>query len=98
MIVLRQCDASRGRRVAESVRHNVAASEIRTSAGEVPITVSVGLAQWADGESLDAVVERADRALYDAKHSGRDRVEVDGNDARRMSTVPMDLLPFGPIH
>ncbi|MES2992396.1 MAG: diguanylate cyclase [Pseudomonadota bacterium] len=98
MVVLRQCDASRGRRVAESVRHNVAASEIRTRAGEVPITVSVGLAQWAAGESFDAVVERADRALYDAKHSGRDRVEVDGNDARRMSTVPMDFLPTGPIH
>jgi diguanylate cyclase (GGDEF)-like protein len=98
MIVLRQCDASRGRRVAESVRHNVAASQIRTRAGEVPITVSVGLAQWAAGETFDAVVERADRALYDAKHSGRDRVEVDGLDARRMSTVPMDFLPTGPIH
>ena len=98
MIVLRQCGASRGRRAAESVRHNVAASQIRTAAGEVPITVSMGVAQWAPEENFEAVVERADRALYDAKHSGRDRVEIDGNDARRMSTIPMDLLPTGPIH
>ena len=98
MIVLRQCGASRGRRVAESVRHNVAASHIRTATGEVPITVSVGVAQWAADESFDGVTERADRALYDAKHSGRDRVEIDGNDARRVSTVPMDFLPSGPIH
>lgn len=98
MIVLRQCGASRGRRVAESVRHNVAASQIRTAVGEVPITVSLGVAQWADDEHFETVVERADRALYDAKHSGRDRVEIDVNDARRLSTAPMDLLPSGPLH
>lgn len=98
MIVLRQCDVSRGRRVAESVRHNVAASQIRTAAGEVPITVSLGVAQWAEGESFDTLIERADRALYDAKHSGRDRVEIDGNDARRVTTVPMDFLPSGSVH
>ncbi|MES2098336.1 MAG: diguanylate cyclase [Pseudomonadota bacterium] len=98
MIVLRQCDVSRGRRVAESVRHNVAASQIRTAAGEVPITVSLGVAQWAAGESFDALIERADRALYDAKHSGRDRVEIDGDDARRMTTGPMDFLPSGSVH
>jgi diguanylate cyclase (GGDEF)-like protein len=98
MIVLRQCGASRGRRAAESVRHNVAASQIRTAAGEVPITVSMGVAQWADDEDFEAAVERADRALYDAKHSGRDRVEIDGNDARRVSTIPMDFLPSGPVH
>jgi len=98
MIVLRQCDASRGRRVAESVRHNVAASQIRTVAGEVPITVSLGVAQWAAGESFEAVVERADRALYEAKHCGRDRVEIDGSDARRISTIPADFLTTGPLH
>lgn len=98
MIVLRQCDARRGRRIAESVRHNVAASQIRTAAGEVPVTVSVGVAQWAADESFDAVIERADRALYDAKNSGRDRVEIDGNDARRVPTVPMDFPPSGSVH
>jgi diguanylate cyclase (GGDEF)-like protein len=98
MIVLRQCDAGRGRRVAESVRHNVAASQIRTVAGEVPITVSLGVAQWAAGERFEDVVERADRALYDAKHSGRDRVEIDDTDAPRVSTVPMDFRPTGPVH
>ena len=98
MIVLRQCGASRGRRAAESVRHNVAASQIRTAAGEVPITVSMGVAQWAADEDFDSAVERADRALYDAKHSGRDRVEIDGNDAPRMSTIPMDIVVSGSVH
>ena len=98
MIVLRHCDASRGRRVAESVRHNVAASEIRTRAGEVPITVSVGVAQWGPGERLDDVIRRADHTLYGAKQSGRDRVEVHADDAVSLSylaggdsTVPGQL-------
>ena len=82
MLVLRQCDAGRGRRVAESVRHNVAAS--------------LGVAQWAADESFEAAVERADRAPYDAKHGGRDR--VDDSDARRITTIPMDLPPSGPLH
>jgi diguanylate cyclase (GGDEF)-like protein len=98
VIVLRQCDVSRGRRVAESVRHNVAASQIRTAAGEVPVTVSLGIAQWAAGESFEGVIDRADRALYDAKHSGRDRVEIDGSDARRVSMLPMDFVPSGSLH
>jgi diguanylate cyclase (GGDEF)-like protein len=87
MIVLRHCNASRGRRVAESARHNVAASQIRTAAGEVPITVSVGVAQWGPGERLEDVIRRADRTLYGAKQSGRDRVEVHADDALSLSHV-----------
>lgn len=98
LAVLRHCDLSRARRVAESVRHNVAASQIRTAAGEVPITVSLGLAQWAVNETFEQVLERADRALYDAKHSGRDRVEIDFADRSGLSTLPLDITPSGPLH
>ena len=38
------------------------------------ITVSIGVAQARPGEQASAVVERADRALYEAKGTGRDRV------------------------
>ncbi len=81
VVVLRRCDMRRGRRVAEALRHNVASAEIETDAGLVPITVSIGVAQWAPGEDLDEVIQRADRTLYAAKQAGRDRVEVDGGDA-----------------
>jgi diguanylate cyclase (GGDEF)-like protein/PAS domain S-box-containing protein len=37
-------------------------------------TCSVGLALWRPGESVDDLVARADRALYEAKESGRDRL------------------------
>jgi diguanylate cyclase (GGDEF)-like protein len=42
----------------------------------VPITVSVGLAQWTPGEDLACWLDRADRALYEAKQSGRNRCVV----------------------
>jgi diguanylate cyclase len=38
------------------------------------VTLSAGVAQWQMGEGLDRWLERADQAMYDAKHSGRNRV------------------------
>jgi diguanylate cyclase (GGDEF)-like protein len=38
-----------------------------------PITVSLGVAQHVPGEVSDALLERVDQALYQAKESGRDR-------------------------
>ena len=97
IVVLRDCDVARGRRVAEALRHNVAASQILTTVGEVPITVSLGVAQWASDESFDDVIERADRALYGAKHSGRDRVEIDDADLGRIQPG-LDFVSSGPLH
>ena len=40
------------------------------------ITVSVGAAEFQPGESVESLIERADEALYLAKHNGRNRVEL----------------------
>lgn len=42
----------------------------------VAVTVSVGVATGDDAAGLDSVLAAADRALYDAKESGRDRLMV----------------------
>jgi len=54
---------------AERLREAVAKVEFRA-----PLRVSVGLASWPHAAHRDALIEQADRALYSAKRSGKDRV------------------------
>jgi diguanylate cyclase len=63
--------------VGESIRKHIAECKItrRSSGEELPgITVSVGVAQLRSGESMTDLIERCDRALYQAKGEGRNRV------------------------
>jgi diguanylate cyclase (GGDEF)-like protein len=53
----------------------VSADPVSTTAGSLPVTISVGLASLNDGEQdLRQLLTRADGALYEAKQTGRDRV------------------------
>ncbi|HET7500293.1 MAG TPA: diguanylate cyclase [Kofleriaceae bacterium] len=58
----------------ERARAAVRALEFPVPGGTIRVTFSAGVVEAAPGESLDDVVERADAALYQAKHAGRDRV------------------------
>ncbi|GAB3323785.1 hypothetical protein GCM10027451_47560 [Geodermatophilus aquaeductus] len=59
----------------EQVRREVAAARHALDGETVTVTVSVGVAVCpADGTSAAALLEAADRALYTAKATGRDRV------------------------
>jgi two-component system cell cycle response regulator len=48
----------------------------RAQPGGLPITVSIGVAELAPGESFEQQISRADDAVYRAKDSGRNRVEI----------------------
>ncbi len=52
---------------------------------ELP-TFSAGVAQFQAGETMNRLVERAESALYVAKHKGRDLTEVAGFDAEKESS------------
>jgi diguanylate cyclase (GGDEF)-like protein/PAS domain S-box-containing protein len=67
-------------RLAERIRQQVRSEPF---AGIGAVTVSLGVAEIAPGETLEHLEERADRALYAAKDRGRDTVELapsDGSD------------------
>ena len=38
------------------------------------ITMSVGVAEYAGDKAMEDIIERADSALYTAKHNGRNQV------------------------
>lgn len=59
--------------VAEHLRSAIAEAPLETEHGSIGVTISVGAAIAREGDSVDEVVRRADRALYAAKSSGRDR-------------------------
>jgi len=68
--------------VAERLRARVADESIETLSGRVRITISVGVAQLRAGEEFKALYNRADKALYEAKRQGRDRVETSSDPDR----------------
>jgi diguanylate cyclase len=62
---------------AEKIRSAVCARDMqnrRTGENLGRITISVGVAEYAIGESIDDLIARADTALYLAKQTGRNRV------------------------
>jgi diguanylate cyclase len=63
-------------RVAERIRHRVSEAKLtRRSTGKeiASVTCSVGVAEFSLAESAEAMIERCDRALYQAKRSGRNQ-------------------------
>lgn len=66
---------AQARKVAERIRAAVAAAPTRLPDGtDLHVTMSIGVATLAPGATLDAAMSDADRALYQAKHQGRNQV------------------------
>ena len=59
--------------IAEEMRHTIASLGFHFKGTPVPVTASCGLTDLRDGDSASTAFDRADRALYRAKDSGRDR-------------------------
>ncbi|MFO7786351.1 MAG: diguanylate cyclase [Halospina sp.] len=74
VILAPETDVEQGAQLAERVRAAIS-DEPFSDVGVV--TVSLGVAQWQQGEDLVSLQDRADRALYSAKHQGRNRVVAD---------------------
>ena len=76
-ILLPETDIDAATNLAERLRYAVEANPIVTAKGALPVTVSLGVAQYAPNEpTIDAALKRADEALYEAKHAGCNKVVV----------------------
>jgi diguanylate cyclase (GGDEF)-like protein len=76
LVVLPETDAPTAWAVAERLRSLVECLEVSQSQGVMRVSISLGTASLGMGRDadLDQLLEEADRALYQAKESGRNRI------------------------
>ncbi len=72
-VVLVGASLANALRRAETWREAFKGTVVAGPNGAVGATCSVGVAAWAPHESVAGLLARADAALYEAKHQGRDR-------------------------
>ena len=75
-VILPETSLKDSQTVAERLRKSVEALEFSSPNGSFHVSVSIGAAEFVHSVSMteDVLIERADRALYHAKSSGRNRV------------------------
>ncbi|MFH1683202.1 MAG: GGDEF domain-containing protein [Candidatus Woesearchaeota archaeon] len=73
-IILPQTNLEQAELVAERIRAAVEGTTFEYNERQIPITVSIGLAEYQKREGHGSVLSRADKALYEAKRSGRNRI------------------------
>lgn len=75
IIIATKTNLQQGNVLAESIRNLVERADIKTIDGN-KITVSIGISAVLPDDNLKTMLRRADNALYEAKHAGRNRVEL----------------------
>lgn len=76
VVALPNTDLAGAALAAERLRSAVAAATIRHGNAEIPVTISIGVSMLDGNETLEALTERADQAMYAAKVKGRNCVVV----------------------
>ena len=90
VVLLPGCDEQAATTVAQRLCDCIAAQSVTVDGGTVRYTVSAGVAAMdASVQDVDALIERADRAMYAAKAAGRNRVECWSPELRPAATADL---------
>ncbi|NWO05472.1 MAG: GGDEF domain-containing protein [Alteromonadaceae bacterium] len=71
VVILSPCDRATLQQIACRIRADVEKESRHTG---MPVTISVGACYCLPGEDMDTILGKTDKALYEAKHRGRNRV------------------------
>ena len=59
------------KQLAESIRQAIGKSGFHSNGNKVQVTISCGLTEFREGDTVESIFERADQAMYQAKGSGK---------------------------
>lgn len=77
-ILIPEMDAQTSEPLAEQLRQKIAELTVLTDVGEITFTTSIGISEVGVHDKITSqILARADKALYEAKNTGRNRVCVD---------------------
>jgi diguanylate cyclase len=74
VILMPETDMKAGKKVAEKLRRKIEKCDFYYRDNPVKISISGGLAESQPDDTADAIFERADKALYEAKKAGRNLI------------------------
>jgi diguanylate cyclase (GGDEF)-like protein len=100
--LLPQAELHHAQQIAERIRCSIAEKDLKALGGQtIRLTISIGLCMLPaedmvgeDKQMADRLVAAADKALYEAKHRGRNQVVCD----RGMPSGPARPTPWGRLH
>ncbi len=73
VLLLPETDGEKALEVLNRIREALANAPFRYKNEKITITVSIGIAEFTEGDTCEKVFERADEALYKAKETGRNK-------------------------
>lgn len=76
VIILQATTLKTAQDISERIRHTIETHEFIFNEKKIPVTVSIGVAERKTDESWEQVYDRADKALYQSKQLGRNRVTL----------------------
>lgn len=76
VVLLSQTDSAGAKITAERIRRSIENLGLHYGNQQIPVSISVGVATLGHNESKDSLIQRADKALYQAKQNGRNQVVV----------------------
>ncbi|CAG0998310.1 Diguanylate cyclase DosC [Methylophilaceae bacterium] len=76
LILLKNCDGANALQLSEKLRLAIEMLQLNINGQHPVITASFGASEWKRSEVMDVLIDRADRALYQAKAAGRNRSQL----------------------
>jgi diguanylate cyclase (GGDEF)-like protein len=74
--MITEADGAQAELIAERARTAIEATRFAHEGTELPLSITIGVAQLAESLDIEEAIDAADQAMYQGKRTGRNRVEV----------------------